>query len=113
MQPNAHPLGGSMVRFSRRNQLLEEPCWSGSLPDFYHKGICYSRELCRGLESTYLLNLLIDQSPQCNVHPGLIKVQMLKLKELKGVSTCSSEALWLSGADNKLMKLSLIFKEET
>jgi hypothetical protein len=48
------------------------------------------------------------------VHPGLIKVQMLKLKEHKGVSTCSSEALWLSGADNnKLMKLRLIFKEET
>jgi hypothetical protein len=47
------------------------------------------------------------------VHPGLVKVQMLKLKELKGVSTCSSEALWLSGADNKLMKLSLIFKKET
>jgi hypothetical protein len=38
---------------------------------------------------------------------------MLMLKELKGVSTCSSEALWHSGADNKLMKLSLIFKEET
>jgi hypothetical protein len=45
------------------------------------------------------------------VHRGLNKVQ--KLKKLKGVSTCSSQALWLSGADNKLMKLSLIFKEET
>jgi hypothetical protein len=38
---------------------------------------------------------------------------MLKLKKLEGVSTCSSQALWLSGADNKLMKLSLIFKDET
>jgi hypothetical protein len=38
---------------------------------------------------------------------------MLKLKGLKGVSTCSSEALWLSGADNKLMKLRLIFEEQT
>jgi hypothetical protein len=36
---------------------------------------------------------------------------MLKLKELlKGVSTCSSEALWLSGADIKFMKLSFDFQ---